>query len=103
MKKSRSSTIVSIAVVVAIAALLIIAGIRSANGAALANTAWSLLPPIIAIVLALITKEAYSALFVGVLVGDKRDMASDQRDYKHLADLVLVALVVGVDGDRGIA
>ena len=69
MKKSRSSTIVSIAIVVAIAALLIIAGIRSANGAALANTAWSLLPPIIAIVLALITKEAYSALFVGVLVG----------------------------------
>lgn len=69
MKKSRSSTIVSIAVVVAIAALLIIAGIRSANGAALANTAWSLLPPIIAIVLALITKEAYSALFVGVLIG----------------------------------
>ncbi|MFR6376088.1 MAG: Na+/H+ antiporter NhaC family protein [Oscillospiraceae bacterium] len=29
----------------------------------------SLLPPVIAIVLALITKEAYSALFIGVLVG----------------------------------
>ena len=30
---------------------------------------WSLLPPIIAIALALITKEVYSSLFVGILVG----------------------------------
>ena len=34
-----------------------------------ANTFWSLLPPIIAIALALITKEAYSSLFIGVLCG----------------------------------
>ncbi len=33
------------------------------------NTFWSLLPPIIAIALALITKEVYSSLFVGILVG----------------------------------
>ena len=33
------------------------------------NTAWALLPPIIAIALALITKEVYSSLFVGILVG----------------------------------
>ena len=33
------------------------------------STFFSLLPPVIAIVLALITKEAYSALFIGVLVG----------------------------------
>jgi len=33
------------------------------------NTAWSLLPPVIAIALALITKEVYSSLFVGILVG----------------------------------
>lgn len=32
-------------------------------------TAWSLLPPVVAIVLALITKEVYSSLFVGILVG----------------------------------
>ena len=30
---------------------------------------WSLLPPIVAIVLALITKEVYSSLFIGILVG----------------------------------
>ncbi len=33
------------------------------------NTAWAFLPPIIAIVLALITKEAYSSLFAGIVVG----------------------------------
>lgn len=32
-------------------------------------TIWSLLPPVIAIVLALITKEVYSSLFIGIVVG----------------------------------
>ena len=32
-------------------------------------TFWSLIPPVVAIVLALITKEVYSSLFVGILVG----------------------------------
>ncbi|MBE6687964.1 MAG: Na+/H+ antiporter NhaC family protein [Ruminococcaceae bacterium] len=32
-------------------------------------TIWSILPPVIAIVLALITKEVYSSLFVGILSG----------------------------------
>ena len=34
-----------------------------------AGTIWSLLPPVVAIVLALISKEVYSSLFIGVLVG----------------------------------
>ena len=33
------------------------------------NTVLSLLPPVIAIVLALLTKEVYSSLFIGILVG----------------------------------
>ena len=33
------------------------------------GTLWSLLPPLIAIALALITKEVYSSLFLGILVG----------------------------------
>ena len=32
-------------------------------------TAWSLLPPVVAIGLALITKEVYSSLFIGILMG----------------------------------
>lgn len=33
------------------------------------NTVWSLLPPLIAIILALITKEVYSSLFIGIFTG----------------------------------
>ena len=32
-------------------------------------TFWALIPPVVAIVLALITKEVYSSLFIGILVG----------------------------------
>ena len=35
----------------------------------LAGTCWALIPPFIAIILALITKEVYSSLFIGILVG----------------------------------
>ena len=30
---------------------------------------WALVPPVVAIVLALITKEVYSSLFVGIVIG----------------------------------
>ena len=33
------------------------------------GTVWALLPPVIAIVLALITKEVYMSLFIGVVTG----------------------------------
>ncbi|MBR6295364.1 MAG: Na+/H+ antiporter NhaC family protein [Treponema sp.] len=33
------------------------------------GTFWSLIPPLVAIVLALITKEVYSSLFIGILIG----------------------------------
>lgn len=32
-------------------------------------TFWSLVPPVVAIILALITKEVYSSLFIGILIG----------------------------------
>ena len=36
---------------------------------ALFGSVWSLLPPFVAIILALITKEAYSSLFIGIVCG----------------------------------
>ena len=33
------------------------------------GTFWALVPPIVAIALALLTKEVYSSLFLGILVG----------------------------------
>ena len=36
---------------------------------AMFGTFWSLVPPVTAIVLALITKEVYTSLFIGILTG----------------------------------
>ena len=41
--------------------------VATANG--FINTFWALVPPIVAIILALLTKEVYSSLFVGILSG----------------------------------
>lgn len=35
----------------------------------LIGTCWSLLPPVVAIALALKTKEVYSSLFIGIILG----------------------------------
>jgi len=45
------------------------AGEEAGSATAFYNTPWAFLPPVIAIALALITKEAYSSLFIGILVG----------------------------------
>jgi len=42
---------------------------EAASQPALFSTFWALVPPIVAIALALITKEVYSSLFLGILVG----------------------------------
>ncbi len=55
--------------------ILMIAGIcfavygHALDGYEFTGTAWSLLPPLVAIVLALITKEVYSSLFLGLVSG----------------------------------
>ena len=36
---------------------------------ALYATVWSVIPPLVAILLALITKEVYSSLFIGIVIG----------------------------------
>lgn len=39
------------------------------EGKIMYGTIWALLPPVVAIVLALITKEVYSSLFIGIVTG----------------------------------
>ena len=64
MKKYLSKIIFAMIVVVFIICCCFNAPITNAVG-----TLWSLLPPVIAIGLALITKEVYSSLFIGILAG----------------------------------
>jgi len=42
---------------------------EAAEGPSMFGTFWALIPPLVAIVLALITKQAYASLFLGVVVG----------------------------------
>ncbi len=70
MKKVSIKTIIAIIAIAALLGLVIAAGVVSGGEAgALDATAWALLPPLVAICLALITKEVYSSLFIGILVG----------------------------------
>ncbi len=66
---------VKVLLVLAVVALIFVIGVNAAGideegyTSNMYGTYWALLPPLIAIVLALITKEVYSSLFVGILAG----------------------------------
>jgi Na+/H+ antiporter NhaC len=57
------------AIVLALAAAMLVIARFTTNSETVLYTAWSLLPPLFAIVLALLTKEVYSSLFAGILTG----------------------------------
>ena len=65
---SKIGKIIRPVMLVLIVAVVVLAGILTHETGAYA-TAWALLAPVIAIALALITKEVYSSLFIGVLIG----------------------------------
>ena len=67
-KPSAARKIIWILIIAAMVVLLIVAAVTT-NADSVKETAWALLPPVIAIVLALITKEVYSSLFFGILAG----------------------------------
>lgn len=67
MDKKKNSLLNVAAIIVVVAFLVIAAFATSAD--TVQNSFWALVPPIIAIALALITKEVYSSLFIGVVTG----------------------------------
>ena len=71
--KRTNKTRMLLAVLLVVAVVASIAVVASAEDGSGANpfvgTIWALLPPVVAIGLALITKEVYSSLFIGIAVG----------------------------------
>ncbi len=65
-KKNRAGIIIGLCLVIV---LVVAAAIYALSGHELGGTAWALVPPLLAIVMALITKEVYSSLFIGILSG----------------------------------
>ncbi|MBQ6848135.1 MAG: Na+/H+ antiporter NhaC family protein [Clostridia bacterium] len=64
------------------------------------GTLWSLFPPVVAIGLALITKEVYSSLFMGVLVGGL--LATSFNPLKTLDSITNDGFISAVSGSAGI-
>ncbi|MBQ9087024.1 MAG: Na+/H+ antiporter NhaC family protein [Clostridia bacterium] len=119
---TKSKTITLIIALAVIVALLVFAGVtNAANGTvdcpdceglgalicdtcggagSVRGTLWALLPPVIAIGLALITKEVYSSLFIGVLSGGL--LYSDFSFTGTLDGIINEGLISAVSGSAGI-
>ena len=94
----KKNTVLPLAII-SVAMIAIIAAVHSSGGQ-FAGTAWALVPPFIAILLALITKEAYSSLFIGVVLG--AFMAADC-SFTGTADILTVdAFTAAVADNAGI-
>ena len=65
-----------------------------------AGTFWALVPPLLAIVLALITKEVYSSLFIGVLLGGA--LAAGFAPLKTVDGIINEGFIAAVQGSAGI-
>lgn len=99
MEKKRASLFAGIIFVVMVAVIYVV---NAAGGGQyqFAGTFWALVPPFVAIVLALITKEVYYSLFVGVVLGAV--MASSVSFTGTLDMIVVDGLTEAVAGNAGI-
>ena len=67
--RSRAFRITMLAITLVMACPLLAFAEDAAKEPALYATAWAAVPPVAAILLAIITKEVYSSLFIGVVIG----------------------------------
>ncbi|MBO4376254.1 MAG: Na+/H+ antiporter NhaC family protein [Lachnospiraceae bacterium] len=82
MKKNKVLIASSIFIV-----MLVLIAVLNACGVNFVASAWALLPPLVAIILALVTKEAYSSLFVGIVLGA---VMAAGCDFKTTLDMITV-------------
>ena len=94
-KKFIPKILLSLVVVAFIVVCAVMAPATSAT-----STLWALLPPVIAICLALITKEVYSSLFVGIVVGGL--LATSFNGLHTVGAVVSDGFISAVSGNAGI-
>ena len=94
-KKFISKILLCLVVVAFIVVCAVMAPATSAT-----STLWALLPPVIAICLALITKEVYSSLFVGIVVGGL--LATSFNGLHTVGAVVSDGFISAVSGNAGI-
>ena len=97
MKNKKLSSVVSLLVA---AAVIIMAVVVAMSGIETHATFWALVPPIVAIGLALITKEVYSSLFTGIVVGGILGCGGNAA--KAVDYVVNDGLIAAISGTAGI-
>ena len=95
--KKRITSVVALLVMMASVVMAILV---TATGTTTTATFWALVPPIIAIALALITKEVYSSLFLGIVVGSI--LACNGSATKAVDHVVSDGLIAAISGTAGI-
>ncbi len=89
--------------VLIVAILLVITSVFATGDAEVSTmyaTFWALVPPVVAIALALITKEVYSSLFIGIVLGGL--LACNWKPVAALDAIVNEGLIAAVSGTAGI-
>ncbi|MCR4788969.1 MAG: Na+/H+ antiporter NhaC family protein [Lachnospiraceae bacterium] len=89
-------------IIAAVIFALVVVAILAANagGVVFTGSFWALVPPLVAIVLALITKEAYSSLFIGIVLGAL--MSSGCSFYGTVDNVAIAGLSDAIAGNAGI-
>ena len=99
MKRNLKS-LIALGLTVIVIAVLAIVNFTGGEGFTFANSLWAILPPVVAIALALITKEVYSSLFVGILTGA---LMSANFSFSGTMDTIVnEGLIASVSGTAGI-
>ncbi|MDY6366933.1 MAG: Na+/H+ antiporter NhaC family protein [Clostridia bacterium] len=96
---NRKTITVIIAAVVILTALIVLTATGAAKNTG-DGTIWALLPPIIAIGLALITKEVFSSLFIGILSG--AILAANFAPLETVDTVVKTGLIAAISDTAGI-
>ena len=96
----KYANLIALAVAVIMIGVVLTVSLTGGEDFSFAKTFWALVPPIVAIGLALITKEVYSSLFVGIVLGAL--MASNGSFTGMVDTLVVDGLTVAVADTAGI-
>jgi len=92
----KTKRIITVGVIIAV---IVMAIAVAASGVETTATFWALVPPIVAIGLALITKEVYSSLFVGIVVGAIFGCGgSVATAIDHVTNTALISAISGTAG-----
>ena len=96
LMKKKSGLIAAIIFAVVV---VIIFAVNGAGGV-FSGTFWALVPPLVAIILALITKEAYSSLFIGIVLGAL--MSAGCSFYGTVDNVAIAGISDAIAGNAGI-